>query len=474
MTDRDTAITAESDRQDWFTYQDLLDQIRAPLEHKYREGPWNGTYLPPMAHRSKTFSFEPLSLRVREIDVAAALGSVDHIHRALAWGYPNPDVMAADPDFTYLDMWGEWVNLARGDTFSFAALTHERDRELGCAYLRPTEDGTDPYETGLHIWTIEEGLRDDLDIALLEEFLAWIEAEWDFRRVVYYTPMTYQRGFDVADAVRLRRVDRKGPAHSQGGMLLTDRPTYAAFEWERREEKTDGGPNRRTEVEVVMTDQHTPINAESDRQDWFTYQDLLDEIKAPLEHKYSEGPWNGTYLPPMAHRSRTFSFEPLSLRVRALDNIAYMSSVDHIHRSLEWGFPNPDAVAEDPDFTYLDMWGEWVGLGRGDKFSFAGLTHERDRELGCAYLKPPVDGDDPYEAALQIWVIEEGLPQDLDVKLLREFLAWVEAEWAFDSVLYYTPEAYRRGLDIGEEVGLRRVDRKGPQPNYACFQWARP
>jgi hypothetical protein len=224
-------------------------------------------------------------------------------------------------------------------------------------------------------------------------------------------------------------------------------------------------------MELVMTDQEPRVTDESE-EDRFTYQDLLDQIKAPLEYKYSEGPWIGTYLPPMAHRSKTFSFEPLSLRVRVIDNIAYMSSADHIHRSLEWGFPG-DGIENDPEFTYLDMWGEWVGLGRGDRFSFAGLTHERDRELGCAYLKLPVDGDDPYEASVQIWVIEEGLQQDLDLKILKEFLAWIEAEGDFNSVLYYTPEAYQRGLDIAAKVGLRRVDRMGPQPNYACFQWAR-
>jgi hypothetical protein len=227
-------------------------------------------------------------------------------------------------------------------------------------------------------------------------------------------------------------------------------------------------------MEAVMTDQETTITDENDPKDWFTYQDLLDEIKAPLNYKYTEGPWNGTYLPPTAHRSKTFSFEPLSLRVREIDHIAYMSSVDHIHRSLESGFPNPVVAVADPYFTHLDMWGEWVGFGRGEKFSFAGLTHERDRELGCAYLKLPVDGDDPYEASLQIWVVEEGLQHDLDLKLLSEFLAWVEAEWDFNRVLFYTPESYQRGLDVAAAVGLRRVDRKTPRPNYACFEWARP
>jgi hypothetical protein len=222
-----------------------------------------------------------------------------------------------------------------------------------------------------------------------------------------------------------------------------------------------------------MTDPETTNAALSDEKPWFTWHDLLEQIKAPLEHPYGEGPWNGAYLPPMAHRSTTFSFEPLSPRVRVIDNIAYMSSVDHIHRALESGFPGPD-IADDPDFTHLDMWGEWVNFGRGDTFSFAALTHERDRELGCAYLYPPADGDDPYEAGLHIWTIEEGLGQDLDVALLREFLAWVDAEWDFNSVVYYTPEAYERGLEVADAVGLSRVDRAAPRPRSACFEWRRP
>jgi hypothetical protein len=223
-------------------------------------------------------------------------------------------------------------------------------------------------------------------------------------------------------------------------------------------------------MEAVVTDQETAISAESEPAP-FTWQSLLDMIKAPLKYRYTEGPWNGTFLPPMAHRSKTFSFEPLSLRVRVIDNAAYMSSVAHIHRALEWGFPGPGI---DEEFTLLDMWAEWVSLGRGDAFSFAALTHDRDRELGCAYLKPPADGDDPYEAGLHIWVVEEALREDLDIKLLGEFLAWVEAEWDFNSVVYYTPEAYQRGLDVAAAVGLRRVDRKASRPNYACFEWARP
>jgi hypothetical protein len=224
--------------------------------------------------------------------------------------------------------------------------------------------------------------------------------------------------------------------------------------------------------EAVMTDQETAITTDDDPQDRFTYEDLLDIIRAPLKHRYAEGPWSSTYLAPATHRSETFWFEPLSLPVRDIDFAAYWSSADHIHRSLEWGFPGPD-IPNDPEFTLLDMWGEWVLRARGEKYGYAALTHGRDRELGCAYLTPPVDGDDPYEAGLHIWAIEEGLQRDIDLKLLSEFLAWIQAGWDLNSVLLYTPESYQRTLDIAAEVGLRRVDREGPQPGYACFRWAR-
>jgi hypothetical protein len=138
MTKRETAVTGVSDPESWFTWQDLLEQIRAPLNRRSSEGPWSGSSLPPMAHR---------------------VGDV----------------------------------LDRGDL-----------------------------ATG-----------DDLDIVLLEDVVAWIEAGWEFQRVIHYTPETYQRGLEIASAAGLRRVDREGPRHSQGGTELTQRPSYAAFEWVR-------------------------------------------------------------------------------------------------------------------------------------------------------------------------------------------------------------------------------------------------
>jgi hypothetical protein len=229
MTDEQTTITAESEGSTW---QGLIDAMKAPLTFRYSEGPWSSAYFPPLSHRSTTFTFEHLSARVREIDEIAYLSSAEHIRRALGWGLLTPEMSTANPDLSYLDMWSEMVTLVRGETYSFAALTHERDRELGCAYLMPAEDQDDPYETSLQIWTIEEAVGRDLDIALIKEFMAWIEADWPFERVIHYVPEAYQRGHEVAAAARLRRVDREqpGPTHTH---YLDDPPEYATYEWVR-------------------------------------------------------------------------------------------------------------------------------------------------------------------------------------------------------------------------------------------------
>jgi YVTN family beta-propeller protein len=102
---------------------------------------------------------------------------------------------------------------------------------------------------------------------LLKDVLAWIEADWDFQRVIHYTPEAYQRGLDVAAAAGLRRVDREGPTHTQGGGELAHRPSYAAFEWVR--------PWIRMEMEPEMDDREDAITAETaETTGLVTYDDV--------------------------------------------------------------------------------------------------------------------------------------------------------------------------------------------------------
>jgi hypothetical protein len=226
---------------------------------------------------------------------------------------------------------------------------------------------------------------------------------------------------------------------------------------------------------------------------WHYFADLW---AVPPTPKFDQGPWNGTYLPPFTRRTSRVHLEPVAPRTSTLDYEAYMSSVDHLVRSF-WGatapmrsvaegggpwwegaadWPTPDIT---PDAGNLDAMSCWAQFGRGEAFSYSALTPDRTKQLGCTYLWPTVDGDDPYEAANRIWVVESELATDLDRHLLEETLAWVEAEWSLNRIIHCVPRTYQRGRDIATAVGLEEVTRKArplgdrERPDDVCFLWER-
>ena len=222
------------------------------------------------------------------------------------------------------------------------------------------------------------------------------------------------------------------------------------------------------------------MDIEINQNAWYEFADLW---AAPPTPKFDRGPWNGRYLPPFTRRTSRVHIEPVAPRIRDLDYEAYMSSVDHLVQSFWAGgradeepWPTPDIT---PDAGNLDAQNCWTSFGRGEAFSFAALTPDRTKQLGCTYFWPTGDGDDPYEAANRIWVIESELATDLDRHLLEETLAWVEEKWEFNRIIFHVPRSYQRGLDLAAAVGLREVTRKAAQlggqerPNDACFQWER-
>ena len=219
---------------------------------------------------------------------------------------------------------------------------------------------------------------------------------------------------------------------------------------------------------------------EVDLDAWHAWSERL--ANNPPVPRYDQGPWNGRYLAPMLRRTPRVHIEPLAPRITDLDYEAYMGSIEHINRSYEATWPRPTIT---PDFASLDLHQCWETWGRGEGFQFAALTHTRDKELGCAYLLPTRDGDDPYETSLRIWVIESEVATDLERHLIEAMLAWIDEEWEFNRVIFYVPRGYERGRAIAAAVGLHEVHRPGPRlsadsgqapkpgHDYACFQWER-
>jgi len=207
-----------------------------------------------------------------------------------------------------------------------------------------------------------------------------------------------------------------------------------------------------------------------DETDLAAWHELGDRLAEPPAPRYEQGPWNGRYLAPQTRRTARVHIEPLAPRITDLDYEAYMGSIDHLNRSFGSDWPTPDIT---PDAASLDLHGCWASFGRGEAFQFGVLTHDRDRELGCAYFWRGPDWDDPYETGLRIWTIESEVATDLDRHLLAAMLVWVDEEWDFNRVVYYVPRSYQRGLDIAVAADLREVDREPLRPGDACFQWER-
>ena len=212
----------------------------------------------------------------------------------------------------------------------------------------------------------------------------------------------------------------------------------------------------------------------------------------PPKPRFDQGPWNGTYLPPFTRRTSRVHIEPVAPRTSALDYEAYMGSIEHLVQNF-WGgvglgeelpgpwwtgvgpWPTPSIT---PDMGNLDAMGCWTQFGRDEAYSFCALTHDRTKQVGCTYFWQ-IDGNDPYEAANRLWIIESELANDLDQHLLEETLAWVEEDWAFNRIIHCVPRTYQRGLELAAAAGLKEVSRKAARlggqerPDEVCFQWER-
>jgi hypothetical protein len=199
------------------SWDQLSTEMRRIPTPPYATGPWNGRYLAPYTWRTDRITIEPLAPRITELDYAAYMSSMAHVQLSYGTGdFPSPDITL---DQASLDTHECWNHFGRGTAFLFAALTPDRDEEVGCAYLVPTAEGG-PREASLQLWVVERQLRFDLDQHLLETMLNWIRREWDFARVLHVVPQRYERGKRIALAAGLQPVSRSDQDEN-----------YACFAW---------------------------------------------------------------------------------------------------------------------------------------------------------------------------------------------------------------------------------------------------
>lgn len=171
-------------------------------------------------------------------------------------------------------------------------------------------------------------------------------------------------------------------------------------------------------------------------------------------------PWSAEFDPPRTLRTWRMALEPLTLDHAELDYAAFMGSREHLRETLQWGsWPSDDATVEE---NRADLERHWREHQANEAYTYAVLTPDRSRELGCVYLKPLPEGENVPEdiAALArpgvrvaYWVVEDSLDDDFDAYLVQRLTNWLRSDWRFRSILMPIHTNNPRGMTIARNHG---------------------
>lgn len=140
----------------------------------------------------------------------------------------------------------------------------------------------------------------------------------------------------------------------------------------------------------------------------------------------------GDFQPPKIHRTSSFQLVPLGPGLEKLDYDAYMSSIDHLHATFSTGkWPHDKLTMED---ARKDVEGEMARFESRKAFTYAVLTPDGSREIGCVYIRP--GGKRGYDAQVAMWVTKADYDRGFEKPLFEEVKAWLSTSWPFQSVAW--------------------------------------
>ncbi len=175
-------------------------------------------------------------------------------------------------------------------------------------------------------------------------------------------------------------------------------------------------------------------------------------------------PWSAEFNPPQTLRTQHMVLEPLTPDHAQMDYDAFMSSREHLRQTLGWGgWPSDDGTVEE---NRADLERHWREHQANEAYTYAVLTPDRAREIGCVYLKPLPEGEDVPVAISDLprpgvriayWVTAESLPAGLDRHLVERMTQWLRSEWGVESVLMPLHVKNERGMAIARDHGYKAL-----------------
>lgn len=130
---------------------------------------------------------------------------------------------------------------------------------------------------------------------------------------------------------------------------------------------------------------------------------------------------------PVSYQTARYQFVPLGPALAKHDYEAYMSSIDHLKSTFGGGkWPHAGITMDE---AVKDVEGEMARFQARKSFTYAVLSLDGKKELGCIYIKP--SRKPQFDAQVAMWVTKAEFDRGLQPKLLADTKAWLAKVWPF-------------------------------------------
>ncbi len=137
---------------------------------------------PPVLVEADSFKLLPLGPELVDVDFAAYMSSIEHLQETFtrSTGWPHDKITDEE---AMQDMLNEEGRFNRRESFAYAVLTKDGEREMGCVYVRPSSKPG--YEAEVSLWVTKADFDAGFDATLYDWTVKWIEQSWPFAEVAY-------------------------------------------------------------------------------------------------------------------------------------------------------------------------------------------------------------------------------------------------------------------------------------------------
>lgn len=137
---------------------------------------------PPTYVQGPGFVLKPLGPEVMEVDYEAYMSSIEHLQKTFSHSdrWPREGLTLEDAQ---QDMANEQRRFNARESFAYAVLTPEEDREIGSFYVRPSPK--EGYDAAIRMWVTKADYDAGMEDKLYEWGKTWVEEEWPFENPAF-------------------------------------------------------------------------------------------------------------------------------------------------------------------------------------------------------------------------------------------------------------------------------------------------